>query len=134
MGEAIGKRTHLGQYPFQHAINIRTNIPVCKAEDVEPALHKDGVTPPVSLGIMRISVDFDNQTLCRTEEVDDPGGQNNLTSELETAQLRPAQAKPKRLLERRRLIAHLPGAIAQYRIYPFDSTHPNPSLEREGQY
>jgi hypothetical protein len=80
----------------------------------------------VSLSVMRIAVDLDNNTARGAEKVDDPPADDSLPPEFEPLEAAAAQCHPEAFFGFGRIIAHFSGAASQRLCR--DATTPNPLL------
>jgi hypothetical protein len=126
VGPAVGKRTELCQDDGHNSVHILAYFSIGKADGLISEVPIDGISPSVSVNVMRVAVDFDDKSLLRTEEVGDAIADDMLSPEFEATKLGTAEMSPKLSFERSRAVAQPPRSLDQVRVLYQALPHPVP--------
>ncbi len=96
MGDLLPLRQRAGlvQNDGQHAIQIVPNVCIGKPQNDKALMSEIEIPVPVTIDVVRVSVNFDDQSDQRAEEVADIGFDDGLPAKLEAAEPRDTQMVP----------------------------------------
>jgi hypothetical protein len=111
VGPAVRKDIELGKYSGKNAIDVLADFGVAETKGRVTALLVQAITKSVLFGIVRVAVDFHDQPLRGTKEIDDAVGNDMLPAEFMTAKLGSRDAAPQLRFEGRRAIPQPSGSF-----------------------
>jgi hypothetical protein len=87
VGPTVGKCVERRQQILQNSVSVLRYLAIRVANGAKTSMFVDAIAHRIFYWIVRIAVDFDDQSLLRAEKIDDAVTNHMLPAEFESAEL-----------------------------------------------